>query len=72
MVIFLGYATFYATGRSELTLRLGHLAFYRISRATTNVTGQTLNPGMGMTWLGTIIIIAGIIIESHRVHDRSV
>jgi len=70
MVIFLGYATFYATGRSELTLGLGHLAFYRISKVTTSVTGQTLNPGMGITWLGSMVLIAGIIIESHRAHDR--
>ncbi|WP_125572977.1 LlsX family protein [Levilactobacillus huananensis] len=70
VVIFLGYATFYATGRGELTLGLGHLVFYRINKVATGVTGQALNPGMGITWLGTIILITGVIIESHRAHDR--
>ncbi|WP_125546053.1 LlsX family protein [Levilactobacillus lindianensis] len=70
VVIFLGYATFYATGRGELTLRLGHLAFYRISKGTTSVTGQRLNPGMVITWLGSLIIIMGIFVESHRDHGR--
>jgi hypothetical protein len=51
---------------SVMDLRVFGLAFYQLTRTAGQVSGKTLNQGMGAVWLGGSLLLFGLLEARHH------
>lgn len=66
VMISAAYATMRTGPAATLNLRVFGLVFYHFSRTAGQVSGQTLNQGMSLVWLGGSMALFALLELRHR------
>ncbi|AYM03348.1 LlsX family protein [Levilactobacillus yiduensis] len=66
VVISAAYATIRMGPAAVMNLRVFGLVFYHLSRTAGQVSGQTLNQGMSLVWLGGSVALFTLLELRHR------